>query len=74
MSARGWALASPGGRLIAETFDRAKGVVESCAYDYLRLRYDWARAPGYWKQVAAFREARERRGWCILRVRLVEEA
>lgn len=65
---RGWALFTPSGKIIGETFARTKGEAEGHAYAYLSGR-PWTE--GFWKQWQPFVRQRERRGWIVRPVRLV---
>lgn len=66
----GWALFTPTGKIVMETFGRTKGEVEGHAYAYLASTRDWPAA--FWKMWKPFVKQRERRGWYIRPVCLVQ--
>ena len=79
MSARGWALRSPGGRLIVETAGRTREDTADRAVEYfwhtgnVFPKRDPFQPMAYDSWGTLWRAARNA-GWCIVRVRLVEEA
>jgi hypothetical protein len=64
----GFALVTPKGKILAETFDKDKDTAQVKAYDWLFNRYLWPRQ--YWKQWNAFIKEAERRGWYVFPVKL----
>jgi len=68
----GYALRTPGGKMVAETFAVDKGDAEVLAYDYLSKTRAWAAKGEYWKQWDLFVAERERRGWVVQRIHLLD--
>jgi hypothetical protein len=64
----GFALVTPKGKILADTFDVDKEMAEAKAYDLLFARYTWPRK--YWKCWDGFIKERERRGWYVFPVKL----
>jgi len=64
----GYAMVTPKGKILADTFDTDKASAEVRAYDMLFYKYQWPR--DYWKQWSEFQKERERRGWKVVPVKL----
>lgn len=64
----GFALITPGGKIVAETFRAEKEYAEGAAFDHLHARYKWPEQ--YWKRWDEFCKERERRGWYVFPVKL----
>jgi hypothetical protein len=62
----GYALITPGGKIVASTFNVEKDYAHSAAYDYLEARYRWPDA--YWKKWDEFIAECKRRGWIVVPV------
>lgn len=67
----GYALVTPAGNIVAETFNVDKECAESAAYDYLSATKPWAKSPKFWKRWDEFVAERERRRWYVEKVALV---
>lgn len=65
----GWALFTPRGKVVPNTFGRTKGIAEGYAYNYMASTRDWPTA--FWMMWKPFVKQRERRGWFVKPVRLV---